>query len=859
MTLTRRLTIALTLLFATLAFGQGQQGVTFTTATTGTATPLANTAIAWHMISWTILGAPASCTVELDYSTNGTSWTAGGVIGAQTCTSPGQSAIVNQSVNFVRINVTALSAGATLTVTWNGFINNPAVGSSNTGVLNTGTYAYYVDATNGIFLNTAAGDACLAINRALIFAISNGITKVIAPFTGFWSCNTNIWQVSGGVSPGSSVNEIEFGAAGKNSSATSALISSVPQYTPYVGGNFHAAQAANSGLTQGAIITYCGPELPFYSASGGGQCTFTDGAGNSRTVNAPSSTTTVVFNIAHGPFPAGNYLFLFGFQGEGIASDSFPAGQGWNRDGNTMNWQGIAISCGGNLACFDGYDLNGDENTKFRDFRVSGPASSNSPWAGIFFDRTECCTTQPGTGWARWSIEHLNYAGLGLTSANNSSYGIVELGSDVTVVVTGGSCTGTVKAWITKTTGNTPTQMAVDPNNMGGGTCVTPTVTIYGAANCWNSATGNVAGTAGGCTNNTGNFGLNLTATATPVVVNGYMIGATITAGSGYPNAFITGGTLIQWIDSAGASGANLAYGVYVDGCLRCSVKEIHGINTTFAVLDLGEKNLTAGGVFCPCDGSNVGGEVQLGPGIDGNQFIEPVSAQTGTILVDNHHLPPLTLTTTNYPQGIPGYNPTGLFVPGAVGTFGSPGATIAGTTAAFAITASNQIVMWGIVLNNPTPLNSLTYIVNVADNTADIYNFAICQGANSSYCMPIVDTGGVAGTTSMAATGLQVLSWANAYQGYAIGDILPPGRYYFLMTCSTAGAGNCATTPGKLSGSGASGAGSQFTWFTPVASATASSTGLFNGTCSGSCAFPIATPAGNTWIENTIPSLVFH
>lgn len=732
--------------------------------------------------------------------------------------------------------------------------------------------AFFFDASNATFLNASGvnGDVCLAINKAIIAAINAGIGKVIWPLSGFWACNTNMWQAVGGVSPGAATIELEFTATGKSAATTTALIMSVAQYTPYIGANIHSPQAATSGLTQGTVWVLCGPELTAAGIYSGGVCTFNDGGGTQRMVNQPA-TTNVTFNIAHGPFAAGNYMFAVGLQGEGISTDAFPAGMGWNRDGGTTNFQGIAVSCGGNTGCFDIYDLNGDENTKLRDFRVSGAASSSSPWAGVFFDRTECCFNQIGKGWARPSIEHLNMAGLGLTAANNQAYGIVMLGSDITVVTTAlGSCGGTLatlKMWVTSVnTSGVITGVQNDPNNNGGGTCVTPTFAVYGAANCWNSATGNIAGgTVAGCTagsgsNNTaGNFGLNTTATLAAVVANGYLIGATIGGPPvGYGTSFITGGTEFDWIDIAGAPGFNMAEGVYIDGVGRQSTKHVHCINMSGACVDYGELNLTAGGEIGPTDAPSAVPAVQLGPAIDGNQFVLPIFRQSGQHLVDNHHLPPLTLTATNYPQGIPGYTPSGLFVPGAVGSFGNPFSTNAGTTSTIGI-ATTVIKMWGITVPLPIPLNSITYLTGATvDSTTDTYDFAICQGVNSSYCMPIVDTGPVAGTTAFANINtITTLPWVNAYNGWAVGDIIPAGRYYILATCLTVGGTVCGTGTAILQSSAASGAGSMVTWFTPdTSSSTAAPSGIFS---SSGFAFPVATPAGNSFIEGSIPLFILH
>lgn len=127
----------LTLSFAISARSQTPNGVrsqTFTAPGTSTAINLLNTGIAYHKLTWNVNNGTASaCSVRLDGSANGTTWGAGNVIPAQVCTSNGSSAVVNSVVNYVRIDMTALtvSAGASVVVTWDGWIVNPA-GSGGT-------------------------------------------------------------------------------------------------------------------------------------------------------------------------------------------------------------------------------------------------------------------------------------------------------------------------------------------------------------------------------------------------------------------------------------------------------------------------------------------------------------------------------------------------------------------------------------------------------------------------------------------------------------------------------------------------------------------------------------------------------
>lgn len=90
-----------------------------------------NSVIQYHKLAWTVTGAPAGCTVKLEQSADNSAWS--DLIANQTCTSNSNSATVNASNTWVRINVTALSGGSSpvLTVTYTGYVQNPAGGGSS--------------------------------------------------------------------------------------------------------------------------------------------------------------------------------------------------------------------------------------------------------------------------------------------------------------------------------------------------------------------------------------------------------------------------------------------------------------------------------------------------------------------------------------------------------------------------------------------------------------------------------------------------------------------------------------------------------------------------------------------------------
>src|SRR5271169_4342416 len=61
----------------------------------GNGQPLIGSGVTWHQLTWNALGTVSGCTVAVDSSADGVSWTPGGVIAGQTCTSNGQSTAVN--------------------------------------------------------------------------------------------------------------------------------------------------------------------------------------------------------------------------------------------------------------------------------------------------------------------------------------------------------------------------------------------------------------------------------------------------------------------------------------------------------------------------------------------------------------------------------------------------------------------------------------------------------------------------------------------------------------------------------------------------------------------------------------------
>lgn len=102
----------------------------------GTMAAEQGTGIQFHQLVWTVTGSVTGCTVTLDSSPDGSTWTVGGTISSQTCTANGSSTIVSQIDNNVRPNVTAVTGGGTVQVVYLGWTTSPGMGGPGTSTNN---------------------------------------------------------------------------------------------------------------------------------------------------------------------------------------------------------------------------------------------------------------------------------------------------------------------------------------------------------------------------------------------------------------------------------------------------------------------------------------------------------------------------------------------------------------------------------------------------------------------------------------------------------------------------------------------------------------------------------------------------
>jgi hypothetical protein len=111
---------------------------------------------------------------------------------------------------------------------------------------------------------------------------------------------------------------------------------------------------------------------------------------------------------------------------------------------------------------------------------------------------------------------------------------------------------------------------------------------------------------------------------------------------------------------------------------------------------------------------------------------------------------------------------------------------TTGGTGNALSGTA-NKATLWKVWLPAPCSTSAVTYDIGTADNTSNTYDLGL-YGASGTL---VVHTGGTAGTTFAASTGVKDANWAAS-------AVLPGGIYYIALSSSCTA--SCATLAGASS-----------------------------------------------------------
>lgn len=94
-----------------------------------------------HNIKWSTSGTVSTCTVTIDTAPDNATWSVGGAIPSTTCTAANGSVTVYNvtAANYVRINLSTLTGGGSITITYTGYINSTVAGPIGGQVLACGT------------------------------------------------------------------------------------------------------------------------------------------------------------------------------------------------------------------------------------------------------------------------------------------------------------------------------------------------------------------------------------------------------------------------------------------------------------------------------------------------------------------------------------------------------------------------------------------------------------------------------------------------------------------------------------------------------------------------------------------------
>lgn len=226
MTMKRLTTVLILVLFGVACFAQ-QTGPTYQSLLV-TAPVIASSlnqiglGISYHKFTWNVVGSVSSCAVQLDTSPDNSTWTAAGAIASQNCATSGtflSSAVVS---NYVRINATAFSGSGSVTVLYQGYVNNPAGGGSMTWPTAAGIAVYGGSSAWGTSLTAPAGTI---VGTSDTQTLTNKTLDGVTPATfGFLDATSSIQtqinsrlQLTGGTLTGPLITPASAtGAAGFN-------------------------------------------------------------------------------------------------------------------------------------------------------------------------------------------------------------------------------------------------------------------------------------------------------------------------------------------------------------------------------------------------------------------------------------------------------------------------------------------------------------------------------------------------------------------------------------------------------------------------------------------------------------------
>lgn len=246
---------------------------------------LSQSSVDTQTLQWRISPAgAASCSLALDSSPDGVTWTAGGAIATQTCTNAGEITNTATVANYVRVDVLALSPSETLTVIYVGRLQSVGAGGSLPQVL---SHAGNFTATSSDLFQvelTAAGvkGSCNSGEQTII-----GGGKVNSAITGI-ACTPTAYSGLGFVAGLSGYAQLNASTGGQFAN-------------PIAAGEWDSVRVAANGRGENTDDVYCVTGLTTCIIYGR---EFSVGAANT----SDSGAGILIDNLGSATTPSGNFF-----------------------------------------------------------------------------------------------------------------------------------------------------------------------------------------------------------------------------------------------------------------------------------------------------------------------------------------------------------------------------------------------------------------------------------------------------------------------------------------------------------------------------------------------------------------------